>query len=171
MIAADESRNEVDELAQFLASWQRVTIERLSGRVEVSEALDVGILAHVARLIGAERIIVNLVEPDGLHVVDGYPAITAIPLVGDSPGQRAVDTGEIFMGDLQEEGWGESVVAWRYTVDTGPVMAIPMVSGARPSVRSRSRAPRVRLRSPRSSGTCPHPRPTAGRRSPDQQPL
>jgi PAS domain S-box-containing protein len=129
MIAADESRNEVDELAQFLASWQRVTIERLSGRVEVSEALDVGILAHVARLIGAERIIVNLVEPDGLHVVDGYPAITAIPLVGDSPGQRAVDTGEIFMGDLQEEGWGESVVAWRYTVDTGPVMAIPMVSG------------------------------------------
>ena len=30
-------RNEVDELAQFLASWQRATIERLSGRVEVSE--------------------------------------------------------------------------------------------------------------------------------------
>jgi PAS domain S-box-containing protein len=129
MITADEGRNEVDELAQFLASWQRVTIERLSGRVEVSEALDAGILAHVARLIGAERIIVDLVEPDGLHVVDGHPAITEIPLVGDSPGRRAVESGEIFMGDLQEECWGESVVAYRHAADTGPVMAIPMVSG------------------------------------------
>jgi hypothetical protein len=129
MIAADESRTEIDELAQFLASWQRVTVERLSGRVEVSEALDVGILAHVARLIGAERIVVSLVEPDGLRVVDGHPAMAPELVIGDSPSRRAVDTGEIFFGDLQEEGWGESVVAWRYTVDTGPVMAIPMVSG------------------------------------------
>jgi PAS domain S-box-containing protein len=89
----------------------------------------VGILAHVARLIGAERIIVDLVEPHGLRVVDGHPAITAIPLVGDSPGRRAVDSGEIFIGDLREEDWGESVVAWRHTVNSGPVMAIPMVSG------------------------------------------
>ena len=129
MIGADDGRNEVDELAQFLASWQRVTIERLSGRVEVSEALDVGILAHVARLIGAERIIITLVEPQGLRVVDGHPAMAVELLVGDSPSRRAVDTGEIFMGDLQEEDWGESVVAWPHAADTGPVMAIPMVSG------------------------------------------
>jgi PAS domain S-box-containing protein len=130
MIAADERRNEVDELAQFLASWQRVTVERLTGRVEASEILDAGILAHVARLIGAELIIVSLVEPDGLHRVDGHPAVAAELIIGDSPSRRAVDSGEIFMGDLQAQEWGESVAAWREdAIDSGPVMAIPMVSG------------------------------------------
>ena len=129
MIAADESRTEIDELAQFLASWQRVTVERLSGRVEVSEALDVGILAHVARLIGAERIVVSLVEPDGLRVVDGHPAMAPELVIGDSPSRRAVDTGEIFFGDMQQEGWGAPTTAWRDSTGSGPVMSIPMVSG------------------------------------------
>ena len=124
-----ERQNEVDELAQFLASWQRVTVERLSGRVEVSEVLDEGILAHVARLVGSERIIVSLVEPNGLRVVDGHPMIEAEILVGDSPGKRAVDSGEIFIGDLQERSWGQSTTEWRDRHGSGPVMAIPMVSG------------------------------------------
>jgi len=129
MIAGDERRNEVDELAQFLASWQRVTVERLSGRVEVSESLDAGILAHVARLIGAERIIVSLVEPNGLRRVDGHPGIAAELIVGDSPSQRAVDTGEIFIGDLGQECWGDTIAAWRDSTGSGPVMSVPMVSG------------------------------------------
>jgi PAS domain S-box-containing protein len=129
MIAAGESRNEVDELAQFLASWQRVTIERLSGRVEVSEALDVGILAHVARLIGGDRILINLVEPDGLHRVDGHPAIEAELVIGDSPSRRAIDTGKIYIGDLQQGSWGATTFAWRDSTGSGPVMSIPMVSG------------------------------------------
>ncbi len=122
-------RNEVDELAQFLASWQRVTVERLSGRVEVSEVLDQGILAHVARLVGSERIIVSLVEPNGLRVVDGHPVVEAEILVGDSPGKRAVDSGEIFIGNLRDKTWGKSTTEWRDLHGSGPVMAIPMVSG------------------------------------------
>ncbi len=124
-----QRRDEVDELAQFLASWQRVTVERLSGRVEISEVLDQGILAHVARLIGAERIIVSLVEPNGLRVVDGHPAVEAAILVGDSPGKRAVDSGEIFIGELEEIAWGRSTAEWRDLHHSGPVMAVPMVSG------------------------------------------
>ena len=56
-------RDEVDELAQFLAAWQRVTVDRLSGRVEQSEVLDKGLLAHVAKLLGAERIVISLLDP------------------------------------------------------------------------------------------------------------
>jgi two-component system sensor histidine kinase/response regulator len=129
MSEAAERRSEIDELAQFLASWQRVTVERLSGRVELSEVLDEGILAHVARLVGSERLLVSLVEPDGLRVVDGYPAIDAGILIGDSPGKRAVDSGEVFIGDLNEESWGTSTKDWRDLHGSGPVMAVPMVSG------------------------------------------
>ncbi|MHB1524728.1 MAG: response regulator [Candidatus Dormibacteria bacterium] len=50
-------------------------------------------------------------------------------LVGDSPGKRAVDSGEIFIGDLQEKAWGKSTTEWRDLHNSGPVMAIPMVSG------------------------------------------
>jgi PAS domain S-box-containing protein len=122
-------RDEVDELAQFLAAWQRVTVDRLSGRVEQSEVLDKGLLAHVAKLLGAERIVVSLVDPNGLRVVDGHPAVEEAVVVGDSPGERAVLTGEIFIGDLQKQRWGESTQAWAEQAALGPVMAIPMVSG------------------------------------------
>jgi two-component system sensor histidine kinase/response regulator len=128
-VPAAERRDEVDELAKFLASWQRVTVERLSGRVELSEVLDQGILAHVAKLIGADRLIVSLVEPDGLRVVDGHPAVEPEILVGDSPGKRAVDSGEIFIGDLRDAEWGTSTRNWRQHIDGGPIMAVPMVSG------------------------------------------
>ncbi|MFN2464397.1 MAG: response regulator [Candidatus Dormibacteria bacterium] len=129
-MAGTERRDEVAELAQFLASWQRVTVERLSGRVEVSEALDQGLLAHVTRLVGAERIVVSLVEPDGLRVVDGHPSVPARAVIGDSPGARAVNDGEIFIGDLQTQEWGRTTTAWSERAGgLGPVMAIPMVSG------------------------------------------
>ncbi len=45
-----DRQHEVDELAQFLASWQRVTVARLTGLAEQSEVLDHGLLAHVAEL-------------------------------------------------------------------------------------------------------------------------
>jgi PAS domain S-box-containing protein len=122
-------RDEVDELAQFLAAWQRVTVDRLSGRVEQSEVLDKGLLAHVAKLLGAERIVVSLVDPSGLRVVDGHPAIEEAVIIGDSPGERAVLIGQIFIGDLNKQHWGESTRAWAEKGDLGPVMAIPMVSG------------------------------------------
>ena len=122
-------RDEVDELAQFLAAWQRVTVDRLSGRVEQSEVLDKGLLAHVAKLLGAERIVVSLVDPNGLRVVDGHPAVEEAVIVGDSPGERAVLTGQIFIGDLQAQRWGESTRSWAEQSGLGPVMAIPMVSG------------------------------------------
>jgi len=61
-------RDEVDELAQFLAAWQRVTIERLSERVEQSEIIDKGLLAYVAKLLDAERIVISLLDPSGLRV-------------------------------------------------------------------------------------------------------
>jgi len=124
-----ERQNEVDELAQFLASWQRVTVERLSGRVEQSEVLDHGLLAHVAELLGAERIIVSLVEPDGLRIVDGHPAVEEAAVKGESPGGRAVRNGEIFIGHLEARVWGASTQSWREETGLGPVMAIPMVSG------------------------------------------
>ncbi len=122
-------RDEVDELAQFLAAWQRVTVDRLSGRVEQSEVLDKGLLAHVAKLLGAERIVVSLVDPSGLRVVDGHPAVEEAVVIGDSPGERAVLTGQIFIGDLSKQHWGESTRAWAEQGGLGPVMAIPMVSG------------------------------------------
>ena len=124
-----QRQDEVEELAQFLASWQRVTVERLSGRAEQSEVLDHGLLAHVAELLGAERIVVSLVEPGGLRVVDGHPAIDDAPVKGESPGGRAVRTGEIFLGSLEARVWGASTQAWREQNGLGPVMAIPMVSG------------------------------------------
>ncbi len=83
-------RDEVDELAQFLAAWQRVTVDRLSGRVEQSEVLDKGLLAHVAKLLGAERIVISLLDPSGLRIVDGHPGIEESVVVGDSPSRRAV---------------------------------------------------------------------------------
>jgi len=122
-------RDEVDELAQFLAAWQRVTVERLSGRVEQSEVLDKGLLAHVAKLLGAERIVISLLDPSGLRVVDGHPGIGESVVVGDSPSRRAVHTGQIFIGDLHSELWGQDTIAYRDGTGTGPVMAIPMVSG------------------------------------------
>ncbi len=124
-----ERRNEVDELAQFLASWQRVTVERLSGRVEQSEVLDHGLLAHVAELLGAERIVVCLAEPRGLRVVDGHPGVRRELVDGDSPAGRAVHTGEIYIGDLSATDWGVTTRTWRDDADLGPVMAFPMVSG------------------------------------------
>jgi two-component system, sensor histidine kinase and response regulator len=122
-------RDEVDELAQFLAAWQRVTVDRLSGRVEQSEVLDKGLLAHVATLLSAERIVISLLDPSGLRIVDGHPGVEETVVVGDSPSWRAVQTGQIFIGDLQSELWGEDTVAYRDRTATGPVMAIPMVSG------------------------------------------
>jgi two-component system sensor histidine kinase/response regulator len=122
-------RDEVDELAQFLAAWQRVTVDRLSGRVEQSEVLDKGLLAHVAKLLGAERIVISLLDPSGLRIVDGHPGIEESVIVGDSPSRRAVHTGQIFIGDLQSELWGQDTIAYRDGTGTGPVMAIPMVSG------------------------------------------
>jgi PAS domain S-box-containing protein len=128
-MAEREGLDEVDELAQFLASWQRVTVERLSGLAEQSEVLDHGLLAHVAELLGAERIVVSLVEPDGLRVVDGHPAIAEAVVTGESPGGRAVRNGEICIGDLRSRDWGESTRDWTRQAGLGPVMAIPMVSG------------------------------------------
>ena len=122
-------RDEVDEFAQFLAAWQRVTVDRLSGRVEQSEVLDKGLLAHVALLLGAERIVVSLVDPNGLRVVDGHPGVEEAVIVGDSPGERAVLTGQIVIGDLKKQHWGESTREWAEQFGLGPVMAIPMVSG------------------------------------------
>ncbi len=121
--------DEVRELAQFLASWQRVTVERLSGRVELSEVLDRGLLAHVAELLGADGIVVSLVEPGGLRVVDGHPALQEEVVIGDSPGGRAVRDGEIFIGDVKSPEWGPTIQAWRRGRRLGPVMAVPMVSG------------------------------------------
>ena len=122
-------RDEVDELAQFLAAWQRVTVDRLSGRVEQSEVLDKGLLAHVAKLLGAERIVISLLDPSGLRVVDGHPAVDEAVVVGDSPSMRAVQTGQIFIGDMYSEAWGQDTIGYRERTGTGPVMAIPMVSG------------------------------------------
>jgi|HubBroStandDraft_4_1064222.scaffolds.fasta_scaffold00533_2 PAS domain S-box-containing protein len=122
-------RDEVDELAQFLAAWQRVTVDRLSGRVEQSEVLDAGLLAHVAELLDAERIVVSLLDPSGLRIVDGHPGIEESVVVGDSPSRRAVHSGQIFIGDLHSESWGQDTIAFRDRTATGPVMAIPMVSG------------------------------------------
>src|SRR5580692_2196076 len=122
-------RDEVDELAQFLAAWQRVTVDRLSGRVEQSEVLDKGLLAHVAKLLGAERIVISLLDPSGLRIVDGHPGIEESVIVGDSRSRRAVHTGQIFIGDLQSDLWGQDTIAYRDGTGTGPVMAIPMVSG------------------------------------------
>jgi two-component system sensor histidine kinase/response regulator len=127
--SARELQVEVDELAQFLASWQRVTLERLSGQVEVSEVLDHGLLAHVAQLLGADRIVVSLVEPDGLRDVDGHPAIVEALVVGASPAEVAVRTGVDTVGFLDDAGWGASVRAWGDATGHGPVMAVPMVSG------------------------------------------
>jgi PAS domain S-box-containing protein len=124
-----DRRNEVDDLAQFLASWQRVTVARLSGRAEQSEVLDHGLLARVAELLGAERILVSLVEPGGLRVVDGYPTVTPAPVKGESPGGRAVRSGEIFIGTLDARVWGETTQSWREETGLGPVMSIPLVSG------------------------------------------
>ncbi|MFZ0128641.1 MAG: response regulator [Candidatus Dormiibacterota bacterium] len=122
-------RDEVDELAQFLAAWQRVTVDRLSGRVEQSEVLDKGLLAHVAKLLGAERIVISLLDPSGLRIVDGHPAVEESVVAGDSPSRRAVHTGQIFIGDLHSESWGKDTIAYRDLTGAGPVMAIPMVSG------------------------------------------
>jgi PAS domain S-box-containing protein len=122
-------RDEVDELAQFLAAWQRVTVDRLSGRVEQSEVLDKGLLAHVAKLLGAERIVISLLDPSGLRVVDGHPDVEESVVVGDSPSRRAVHSGQIFIGDLNDDAWGPDTVAYRELTGAGPVMAIPMVSG------------------------------------------
>ncbi len=122
-------RDEVDELAQFLAAWQRVTVDRLSGRVEQSEVLDKGLLAHVAKLLSAERIVISLLDPSGLRIVDGHPDVEESVVVGDSPSGRAVHTGQIFIGDLHSEPWGADTIAYRDLTDAGPVMSIPMVSG------------------------------------------
>jgi hypothetical protein len=122
-------RDEVDELAQFLGAWQRVTVDRMSGRLEQSEVLDQGLLAHVAKLLDADQIIISLIDPMGLRVVDGHPAIAEAVTIGDSPGMRALRSGQIFIGDLGSPEWGESTVAYRNTTSAGPVMAIPMVSG------------------------------------------
>jgi two-component system sensor histidine kinase/response regulator len=124
-----DRRNEVDDLAQFLASWQRVTVARLSGRAEQSEVLDHGLLAHVAELLGADRIIVSLVEPSGLRVVDGYPTVQPTAVKGESPGGRAVRSGEIFIGSLDTRVWGETTQSWRDQTGLAPVMSIPLVSG------------------------------------------
>ncbi len=128
-LPAPGRQKEVDDLAQFLASWQRVTVERLSGHVEHSEVLDHGLLAHVAELLGGERIIVSLVEPGGLRIVDGYPAVSPLAVKGESPGGRSVRSGEIFIGSLDARVWGESTQAWREAMELGPVMSIPLVSG------------------------------------------
>jgi PAS domain S-box-containing protein len=122
-------RDEVDELAQFLAAWQRVTVDRLSGRVEQSEVLDKGLLAHVAKLLGAERIVISLLDPSGLRIVDGHPGVEESVVVGDSPSRRAVHSGQIFIGDLHSEPWAQDTITYRDKTGTGPVMAIPMVSG------------------------------------------
>ena len=110
-------RDEVDELAQFLAAWQRVTVDRLSGRVEQSEVLDKGLLAHVAKLLGAERIVISLLDPSGLRIVDGHPGIEESVVVGDSPSRRAVHTGQIFIGDLQSQTAGDRT---RSRIGTAP---------------------------------------------------
>ena len=122
-------RDEVDELAQFLAAWQRVTVDRLSGRVEQSEVLDKGLLAHVAKLLGAERIVISLLDPSGLRIVDGHPDVEELVVAGDSPSRRAVHSGQIFIGDLGAEPWGQDTINYRDATGAGPVMAIPMVSG------------------------------------------
>ena len=124
-----DRQHEVDELAQFLASWQRVTVARLTGLAEQSEVLDHGLLAHVAELLGADQIVVSLVEPSGLRIVDGYPTVEPTAVKGESPGGRAVRSGEIFIGALDVRVWGESTQVWREETGLGPVMAIPLVSG------------------------------------------
>ena len=106
-------RDEVDELAQFLAAWQRVTVDRLSGRVEQSEVLDKGLLAHVAKLLGAERIVISLLDPSGLRIVDGHPDIEESVVMGDSPSRRAVHSGQIFIGDLAAESGVRTRVTYR----------------------------------------------------------
>jgi PAS domain S-box-containing protein len=148
-------RDEVYQLAQFLAAWQRVTVDRLSGRAEQSEVLDRGLLAHVAKLLGASRIVITLVDPSGLRVVDGHPAIAESVVVGDAPSMRALTSGEIYIGDLSDRPWGKVAATYQLGTDTGPVMAIPMVSGgetigAVSVVRGRGEPPFTRVESERA---------------------
>ncbi len=121
--------DEVDQLAQFLAAWQRVTVDRLGGREEHSEVLDKGLLAHVAKLLNAERIVISLVDPHGLRIVDGHPAIAQEMVVGISPSMRALETGKIYISDLNDPEWRDVASIFRVTTGSGPVMAVPMVSG------------------------------------------
>jgi PAS domain S-box-containing protein len=122
-------RDEVYRLAQFMAAWQRVTLDRLSGRAEQSEVLDRGLLAHVAKLLGAERIVISLVDPEGLRIVDGHPEIKERLVTGDAPSRRALETHEIYIGNLSAQEWGEVASEYREGTGSGPIMAIPMVSG------------------------------------------
>ena len=122
-------RDEVYRLAQFMAAWQRVTLDRLSGRAEQSEVLDQGLLAHVAKLLAADRIVISLVDPEGLRIVDGHPAIEERLVTGDAPSRRALESGDIYIGNLTDREWGAVAVEYRDGTGTGPVMAIPMVSG------------------------------------------
>ena len=167
-----DRQHEVDELAQFLASWQRVTVARLTGLAEQSEVLDHGLLAHVAELLGAERIVVSLVEPGGLRVVDGYPTVQPAAVKGESPGGRAVRSGEIFIGTLDARVWGETTQVWREETGLGPVMSIPLVSGGETigAVDGRTLRGPGAVRRARDRAR-PHPCAATGWRGGDQQPL
>ena len=133
-----QRRDEVGELAQSLAAWQGVMAERLtiaramsdvSGRVEMSEVLDPGLLARLRELLGGDQVVLSLNEAAGLTVIAGDPAVNEGEVSEASPGVVAVRTGELFMGDLNAQDWGETIHGWAERDGLGQVMAIPMISG------------------------------------------
>ncbi|MFI5267230.1 MAG: ATP-binding protein [Chloroflexota bacterium] len=131
-------QDEVGDLARALHRWQSGEANRLllsTAMAEVSsEVSRTRILeAAVPRLLAlfaAREVVISLVE-DGVPIVvlsepNKYVA-AGNALGADSPGRRALATGQSLIADLRQPEWDSALQRW----GLGPALAMPLVSRGR----------------------------------------
>ena len=139
-------REEAGQLARSLAAWDRFSRQRLEGSQAMAELGHLTTVEDVTRvglqrmgaIFGARQGFVALAEKAGASVAavlhpDAAPPSLQVGALLDprTPAARALATGAAVLSNLDAEIWAETVAGWAPASEAGPVMALPLVSGAR----------------------------------------
>jgi signal transduction histidine kinase len=131
-------RDEVGDLARALESWRAGEGNRLllsTAMAEVSSEVDRARIleAAVPRLLAlfeAKEVVISLVETGSPIIVVSEPnrfVPVGNPLNPNSPGQRAMATGQAIVTDLRRPEWDTELLRW----GLGPALAMPLMSRGR----------------------------------------
>ena len=138
--------DEVADLARSLASWERFSRQRLEGSQAMSELssmtrvediTEVG-LSRLAAIFDALHGSICLLQPDGIRVgavLHGdQPADefrVGASLGRGTPIAKVAAASTPIVDQFGAGNWSESARAWASSIGAGPMLVLPLISGAR----------------------------------------
>jgi signal transduction histidine kinase/CheY-like chemotaxis protein/CHASE3 domain sensor protein len=134
--------DEIGQLAKSLSAWEQASRERLelaqgmvdvSARTELNDLLSLG-LRQTAKALEAPSVVATLDSGLAFFLTAGADRRVDSPeghlLPAQSPAAEVLRTGKPLIGDIRDPAWADSIREWAAADDLGPMITIPMVSGA-----------------------------------------